>query len=143
MLILITAIGFIVRTTVFARNVEAIGDNYRAARLAGANIPLVIMGVYVICGFLCGVAGILEAARINAVNAASLGLLIELDAIAAVAIGATPFSGGKARVMGTVIGALIVQLVTIVVNMNNIQFHYSLVIKAIIIILALYLQKER
>lgn len=143
MLLLIAVIGFIVRTTVFARHVEAIGDNYRATRLSGVNIPLVIIGVYVICGALCGVAGILEAARINAVNAASLGLLIELDAIAAVAIGATPFSGGKARVMGTVIGALIVQLVTIIVNMNNIQFHYSLVIKAIIIILALYLQKER
>ncbi len=142
MLVFIAVIGFIVKTTVFARNVEAIGDNHRAARLAGVNIPLVLMGVYVIGGFLCGVAGIVEAARINAMNAADLGLLIELDAIAAVAIGATPFSGGKARVMGTVIGALIVQLVTIVVNMNNIQFHYSLVVKAIIIIVALYLQKE-
>jgi ribose transport system permease protein len=127
----------------FGQYVEAVGDNYNAARLSGININLVILAVYSSCGFLCGVAGIVEAARINAVNAGSLGLLVELDAIAAVAIGATPFTGGKARIIGTVIGALIVQLVTIIVNMNNIQFHYSLVIKACIIIIALYLQRER
>ena len=75
-------------------------------------------------------------------NAGSLGQLIELDAIAAVAIGGTPFTGGKPHVLGTVIGALIVQLVTVSVNMNNISFHYSLAIKALIIIFALYLQRE-
>jgi len=68
--------------------------------------------------------------------------LIELDAIAAVAIGGTPFTGGKPNILGTVIGALIVQLVTVSVNMNNISFHYALVIKALIIIFALYLQRE-
>jgi len=143
MLVVIAAMGFIVKTTVFARHVEAIGDNYRASKLSGINIPFVIIGVYVLCGALSGLAGIMEAARINSVNAASLGLMVELDAIAAVAIGGTPFSGGKARILGTVFGALIVQLVTIIVNMNNIQFHYSLVIKAIIIVLTLYLQRER
>ena len=143
MLVVIIAMGFIVKTTVFARHVEAIGDNYRASKLSGVNIPFVIIGVYALCGALSGLAGIMEAARINSVNAASLGLLVELDAIAAVAIGGTPFTGGKARILGTVLGALIVQLVTIIVNMNNIQFHYSLVIKAVIIVLALYLQKER
>lgn len=143
MLVVIIAMGFIVKTTVFARHVEAIGDNYRASKLSGVNIPFVILGVYALCGSLSGLAGIMEAARINSVNAASLGLLVELDAIAAVAIGGTPFTGGKARLLGTVLGALIVQLVTIIVNMNNIQFHYSLVIKAVIIVLALYLQRER
>jgi ribose/xylose/arabinose/galactoside ABC-type transport system permease subunit len=143
MLAVILVIGFFVKTTVFARHVEAVGDNCRASKLSGVNIPLIIIGVYVLCGVLSGLAGIMEAARINSINAASLGLMVELDVIAAVAIGGTPFTGGKPRVMGTVLGALIVQLVTIIVNMNNIQFHYSLVIKAIIIVLALYLQKEQ
>ena len=143
MLVVIMVMGFIVKTTVFARQVEAIGDNYRASKLSGIDIPFVIIGVYVLCGALSGLAGIMEAARINSVNAASLGLMVELDAIAAVAIGGTPFTGGKARILGTVLGALIVQLVTIIVNMNNIQFHYSLVIKAIIIVMALYLQRVR
>lgn len=142
-LFLIVTTYFAVNKMTFGQYVEAVGDNYNAARLSGININLVILAVYSSCGLLCGVAGIVEAARINAVNAGSLGLLVELDAIAAVAIGATPFTGGKARIIGTVIGALIVQLVTIIVNMNNIQFHYSLVIKACIIIIALYLQKER
>ncbi len=96
--------GFIVKTTVFARHVEAIGDNYRASKLSGIDIPFVIIGVYVLCGALSGLAGIMEAARINSVNAASLGLMVELDAIAAVAIGGTPFTGGKARILGTVLG---------------------------------------
>ncbi len=143
MLVVVMAMVFMVKTTVFARHVEAVGDNFRAANLSGINIPLVIIGVYVLCGALSGLAGIMEAARINSINAASLGLMVELDAIAAVAIGGTPFTGGKPRILGTILGALIVQLVTIIVNMNNIQFHYSLVIKAIIIVLALYLQKER
>lgn len=143
MLVVAMAMGFMVKTTVFARHVEAVGDNFRAANLSGINIPFVIIRVYVLCGALSGLAGIMEAARINSVNAASLGLMVELDAIAAVAIGGTPFTGGKPRILGTILGALIVQLVTIIVNMNNIQFHYSLVIKAIIIVLALYLQKER
>jgi ribose/xylose/arabinose/galactoside ABC-type transport system permease subunit len=99
MLVVIAAMGFIVKTTVFARHVEAIGDNYRASKLSGVNIPFVITCVYVLCGALSGVAGIMEAARINSVNAASLGLMVELDAIAAVAIGGTPFSGGKARIL--------------------------------------------
>jgi ribose transport system permease protein len=138
----VAIMAFLVNGMKFGRSVEAIGDNSRAARLSGINIPVVLLQVYVACGLLAGVAGIVEAARINAVNAGSLGLYIELDAIASVAIGATPFSGGKARMLGTVIGALIVQIVTVSVNMNNIQFHYSLVIKAVVIILALYLQRE-
>lgn len=142
MLFLVACILFVARKTIFAKNVEAIGDNRRAARLSGISIPFSLISVYTLCGLLCGIAGIMGAARVNAMNAGSLGLLIELDAIAAVAIGGTPFTGGKPNVLGTVIGALIVQLVAVSVNMNNISFHYSLAIKALIIILALYLQRE-
>jgi ribose/xylose/arabinose/galactoside ABC-type transport system permease subunit len=124
------------------REIEAIGDNRVAARLSGVGIAKVTTMVYVICGFLSAIAGILEAARINTVNAGTLGLGVELEAIAAVAIGGTSFSGGKAHVMGTIVGALLIQLVTVMVNMNNIPFHYSLVIKAAIVVLALYSQKH-
>ncbi len=65
-----------------------------------------------------------------------------LDAIAAVAIGGTAFSGGRARIMGTVFGAIVVQLVTVIVNMNNIDFHYSLILKAIILIVAVWTQRK-
>jgi ribose/xylose/arabinose/galactoside ABC-type transport system permease subunit len=142
MLLLIAIILFVARKTIFAKNVEAIGDNRRAARLSGISIPFSLISAYMLCGLLSGIAGIMGAARVNAMNAGSLGQLIELDAIAAVAIGGTPFTGGKPNILGTVIGALIVQLVTVSVNMNNISFHYALVIKALIIIFALYLQRE-
>jgi len=144
--VLLVAVGvmlFVVRKTVFAKWVEALGDNRRAARLAGISTAAVTTGVYVLCGLLCAIAGVMEAARTGGVNAKELGLTIELDAIAAVAIGGTPFSGGRARIFGTVIGAIVVQLVTVIVNMNNIQFHYSLIFKALIVVIALWSQRVR
>ncbi len=134
---------FIARKTVFAKHVEAIGDNCRAARLVGINTVSVTIGVYVLCSILCGIAGNMEAARVNVVNVGSLGVLIELDAIAAVAIGGTPFSGGRARILGTVFGAVVVQLVTVIVNMNDIPFHYSLMFKALIVVIALWAQGKK
>jgi galactofuranose transport system permease protein len=138
--IILVAVGvmlFVAKKTVFARHVEALGDNCRAARLVGINTTAVTIGVYVLCGVLCAVAGIMEAARTGGANAKLLGLNTELDAIAAVAIGGTPFTGGRARVFGTVTGAIVVQLVTVIVNMNDIQFHYSLIFKALIVVVAL------
>jgi ribose/xylose/arabinose/galactoside ABC-type transport system permease subunit len=134
---------FAVERTIFGRYIETMGDNPNAARLVGIRIPVYLMMVYLISGLLSAVAGILEGARINAINAGTLGLLIELDAIAAVAIGGTVFQGGKPRIGGTLVGASIVQLITMMVNMNDIPFNYSLVVKAAIVIVALYLQRER
>lgn len=139
----IAAMFLVVRKTNFAKRVEAIGDNERAARLVGINTVFVTVGVYVLCALLCAIAGNMEAARINGVNVGSLGVLIELDAIAAVAIGGTPFSGGQAMIMGTVLGAIVVQLVTIMVNMNDIPFHYSLIFKALIVVIALWAQRKK
>ncbi len=127
----------------FAKRVEAIGDTPRAARLVGINTVATTVGVYVVCSILCAVAGNMEAARIGAVNVAQLGLFVELDAIAAVAIGGTPFSGGRTRVLGTVAGAIVVGLVTVVVNMNNIPSHYSMVFKALIVVVAMWSQRKK
>jgi len=134
---------FVVRKTVFAKRVEAIGDNPRAARLVGVNIFTVTIGVYVLCSVLCGLAGVMDAARGARVDASRLGMYIELDAIAAVAIGGTCFSGGRARILGTVFGAVVVQLVTVIVNMNNIQYEYSLILKAMVLIAAVWAQRDK
>jgi ribose/xylose/arabinose/galactoside ABC-type transport system permease subunit len=134
---------FVVKRTVFAKHVEAIGDNPRAARLVGINILITTACVYVLCSVLCGIAGIMEAARAGGVNGDLLGKLIELDAIAAVAIGGTSFSGGRARIWGTVMGAVIVPLVTVIANMNNIPDHYSMIFKAIIVIAVLWVRPEK
>lgn len=134
---------FVSKKTAFAKQVEAMGDNPRAARLVGVNTIAVTTGVYVLCAVLCAVAGIMDAARTGGANAKLLGLNTELDAIAAVAIGGTPFTGGRARIPGTVMGAIVVQLVTVIVNMNDMQFHYSLIFKALIVVIALCSRRTR
>jgi len=145
-IIIAIAVGikvFITRKTAFARRVEAIGDNRTAARLVGINIFTTTVVVYALCGLLCGIAGNLESAKLLSADPSKLGRLIELDAIAAVAIGGTSFSGGRARILGTVLGAIVIQLVTIIVTMNDISFEYSLLFKAVILVLAVWAQREK
>ncbi len=134
---------FVVKKTVFAKHVEAIGDNPKAARLVGINILLTTACVYVVCSILCSIAGIMEAAQAGGMNANRLGKGMELDAIAAVAIGGTSFSGGKARIPGTVMGAIIVPLVTIIANMNGIRVEYAMIFKAVMVIAVLWVRSER
>ena len=142
MIVAVAMMLFVVRRTVFAKHVEAIGDNPTAARLVGINILLTTAWVYVLCSILCSIAGIMESAQGGGVNANRLGRLIELDAIAAVAIGGTSFSGGRARVLGIALGAIIVPLVTIIARMNGMPVHYSLIFKAIIVIAVLWARSE-
>ena len=85
----------------------------------------------------------MTSAKTGAADANTLGNLAELDAIASVAVGGTSMAGGRARVLGTVIGALIMQLINITVNMNNITYEYAQILKAIIIVLAVYIQREK
>ena len=142
-LIALVIVLFLVKKTTFGRYIQALGDNPIAARLSGVNVFWTIILVYVISSVLAGFAGIIETAKISAADGNAIGNLAELDAIAAVAVGGTPLSGGKAKVMGTVVGALIMQLITISVNMNNIPFEYARVIKSAIIITAVYLQRDK
>jgi galactofuranose transport system permease protein len=143
MAVAIIVIYFVIQKMTFGRYVEAMGDNYNAARLSGINTFMTTVIIYGISALMAGTAGLLETARLSAADANAIGRLIELDAIAAVAVGGTPMSGGKANVIGTVVGALIMQILTVSVNMNNIPYSYSLVLKSIIIITAVYVQRER
>jgi ribose transport system permease protein len=143
--ILVVAVAlmlFVAKMTVFAKHVEAIGDNPRAARLVGINVVFTITCVYLLCGILCGIAGVMSAAQFGGVNAAAIGRLVELDAIAAVAIGGTSFSGGRARILGTVFGAVVISLVTVIATMNNIPVHYAMIFKAAMVIAVLWVQRE-
>jgi ribose transport system permease protein len=141
MIVIIAIMYFITNKMVFGRKIQALGDNKKASQLVGINTTKVIIVIYATCALLASVAGVIETARISASDANILGSMIELDAIAAVAIGGTPMTGGKPNIMGTVFGAIIIQVITTMVNMNNIPFEYSLILKAIIIILALWVQR--
>lgn len=143
-IILIVAVAimyFISNKMAFGQKIQAVGDNLKASNLVGINTTYVLIGIYATCAFLASLAGVIETARISASDANVLGDMIELDAIAAVAIGGTPMNGGKPNIMGTVYGAFIIQIVTTMVNMNNISFEYSMILKAVIIILALWVQR--
>ena len=139
----IVIVWVMVEKTVLGRQIEAVGDSLRSSILAGIHASMILMIVYGISAFFAAFAGIFQAAKVSVAAGSSLGQLAELDAIAAVVIGGTPMSGGKARVMGTVVGALMMQMITLTCVMNNIPDQYAQVFKAAIIVFAVFIQREQ
>lgn len=142
-IIVVAAVYFIMRKMVLGLHIQAVGDNAKSARMAGISGTKTIMFVYMASAVLAAVAGILATAKIGAADGNSLGKLAELDAIAAVAVGGTSMSGGRVKIFGTVVGALIMQMLTIMVNMNNIPYEYANIFKAAIIVAAVYIQRDK
>jgi ribose/xylose/arabinose/galactoside ABC-type transport system permease subunit len=136
-------VGLLVRRTTFGRYVLAVGGNRTASYLSGQPVRIVLVAVYAISGLLAGLAGTLATARLAAGDPATIGLLIELDAIAAVVIGGTPLSGGRMNVGGTVAGAILMLVISATFVMNNINPIYAQMLKAAIIVLAVYIQQGR
>jgi ribose transport system permease protein len=106
-------------------------------------VKRVLLGTYVISGLLAAVAGILATARLQASDPSTIGLLFELYAITAVVVGGTPLSGGKVRVLGTIAGALLMQLIDATLVKHNISDSWSQMAQAVIILAAVYLQLGR
>jgi simple sugar transport system permease protein/ribose transport system permease protein len=142
MLLLVGFAAWVLRVGVIGRYLLATGGNERAARLAGVPVTAVKLTVYTISGLCAGLAG-LVAIAINASSDANLvGLNMELDAIAAVAVGGTPLTGGKANVLGTLVGALIIQLIRTTLLSNGVPFAAAQLINAALILLAVYTQRQ-
>lgn len=142
-LVFLLAAAFVIKLTVFGYQVQAIGENPQAARLCGIRTTQVQILVYVISSLIAAVAGLLVSSRTSAADPTNLGALAEMDAIASVAIGGTSMSGGKSRILTTIISAMIIQLITITINMNNIHYAYARVMKGLIIIIAVYIQQDK
>ena len=136
-------IGLVVRRTTFGRYVLSIGGNRSASFLSGHPVRGVLVAVYAISAALATVAGMIATARLSAGDPSTIGLLIELDAIAAVVVGGTPLSGGKVNILGAVMGALVMQVITATFIMNDLPFTYAQMLKAVIIVLAVYIQRGR
>jgi len=134
------AAAWALRRTLFGRHVLAVGGNEGAAHLAGVAVDRVKRATYVISGLCAGVAGLVVIAINSSSDANSVGLGAELDAIAAVAMGGTPLLGGRASVMGTLIGAGIIQLVRTMLLANGVPDAAALVAKAGLIVLAVAVQ---
>ncbi|HSM43395.1 MAG TPA: ABC transporter permease [Acidimicrobiia bacterium] len=133
----------LVRRTRFGRHVVAIGGNTRAALSAGLPVRPVLLVVYVICGVFAALAGVLVTARSAAADPSFVGLLVELSAITAVVVGGTPLSGGRVRILGTVAGALLMQLVFSTLIRHDLSDSDARMVQAAIIVGAIYLQRER
>ena len=135
--------GVVVRRAAFGRQLLAVGGNRAAASLAGLPVKRTLVAVYVVSGVLAAAAGVLSTARQGASDPSFVGLLIELSAITAVVVGGTPLSGGRVRIVGTLTGALLMQLITATVIQQNLPDSTARMIQAAIIVAAVYVQRGR
>jgi len=123
------------RYTAIGRSLYAVGGNQEVARLAGINVRLTTIGVYVVSGMLAGLAGIVLAARLDSVQPSS-GFTYELDTIAAVVIGGTSLSGGTGGIAGTLIGVLIIGVLRNGLNLLGVSPFTQQVVIGVVIALA-------
>lgn len=133
----------ILRRTVLGTWIYAVGGNAEAAALAGIKVPLVLLFVYAVSGLLSGLGGVMSAARLYAANGLQLGQAYELDAIAAVILGGTSFVGGIGSVWGTLIGALIIAVLSNGLILLGVSDIWQYIIKGGVIILAVMIDKFR
>ncbi|MER7862622.1 ABC transporter permease [Amycolatopsis japonica] len=141
--VLAVLVAALVGKTAFGRRLVAIGGNRRASVLAGLPVNRVLIGVYAISGLLAALAGVLSTARLGAGDPADAGLLMELSAITAVVVGGTPLTGGRVRILGTVMGVLLMQLVRATLIKHNLPDSTAQMIQAAIIVGAVYVARER
>ncbi len=133
--VVFTLCWFVLNHTKMGRYVYAIGGNEQVARLAGINVSRIKIGVYAISGALAAIAGIILTARLESAQPTA-GLSYELDAIAAVVLGGTSLMGGRGRISGTLIGALIIGVLNNALNLMDVSSYYQMIAKGAVILLA-------
>ena len=135
MLIMFAILHFILTKTPLGRKIYAVGGNEKVSFIAGIKIERIKIFCYSVTGMLCGLAGAILTSRLNSAQPTA-GTGYELDAIAAVVLGGTSLSGGKGRIVGTLIGALIIGTLNNGLNILNVSSFYQQVVKGIVILLA-------
>lgn len=124
------------------RYIFAVGGNSNAALVSGINVNRVILFAYGVSGFLCGIAAIILTARVSA-GLPQAGQGYELDAIAATVIGGTSLSGGRGGLWGTVLGALLLGIVSNGLDLLNVSSFYQQIVKGLIILGAILIDSRR
>jgi ribose transport system permease protein len=127
----------VLNKSLLGRYVFALGSNEEAARLSGVNVDFWKIVTYALGGLICGVAGLIIASRLNSAQPA-LGQGYELEAIAATVIGGTSLSGGRGGMLGTIIGAFIMSVLTNGLRIMGVAQEWQIVVTGVIIILAVY-----
>jgi len=132
---------YILSQTRYGRYLYALGGNEDSARLSGINTNKIKTLVYVICGAAAALSGIIVTSRIGSASP-NAGVGFELDAISAVVLGGTSLSGGEGSVVGTIIGALIIGVLNNGLNLVNVSPFYQAIIKGLVILLAVIVEKK-
>jgi ribose transport system permease protein len=139
---LAAALALLMRKTPFGSRVCAVGSNEQVARYAAIRTGRIKFQTYSIVGALSGLSAILYVGNLNSISS-SAGSLYELDAIAAVIIGGTPMSGGRAAVGGTLAGVLILGVIANILNMCDLSNNLQGVVKGLVIIVAVLIQRRK
>ena len=121
--------GLALSKTVLSMAIEATGNNPKAAYLCGLRIRTITIAAYAFSALCAGIAGLIAAADIKGADVFTAGLYLELDAILAVVIGGTSLTGGRPRILGSVLGALTMQTLTVTLLMHNVKPEYTLMVK--------------
>lgn len=135
-------VSWTLQRTKFGRHVYAVGSNEVATRLSGVSVNQIKVIVFALSGLFSGLAALLHAALVNQGSHID-GAGYELNAIAAVVIGGTSLTGGSGTVVGSMIGALILSILDNILGLRNIQSEYQMILKGIIIVFAVVLQRRR
>ncbi|GAA1036673.1 ABC transporter permease [Virgisporangium ochraceum] len=141
--VLAVVVGFVVHRTTYGRQLVAIGGNRPAAQLAGLPVKRVLIVTYVLCGVFAALAGVLATARLTASDPSAVGNLMELSAITAAVVGGTPLTGGRIRVLGTVAGALLMQLLRATLIQHGLPDSTAQMVQAAVILVAVYVARQR
>ncbi|MEM6504125.1 MAG: ABC transporter permease [Planctomycetota bacterium] len=139
--------GAVLRLTALGMFIESVGGNENASRHAGLNVRFVRIAAYGFTGLCAGLAGLIYASDITAADANNAGLYLELDAILAVVLGGTSLMGGRFFLLGSVVGALIIQTLNTTILMTEINgvsvpVEYNLIIKALVVFIVCLLQSD-
>jgi simple sugar transport system permease protein len=131
------------RKTALGLFIEAIGINPLASRLAGVRARTITFAVYAVCGLCAGIAGLIVSSNVKSADGNNAGLLFELDAILAVVLGGTALTGGRFFLLGSVLGALIIQTLTTTIYAAGVAPEVTLVVKGLVVFIVSILQSDK
>ncbi len=146
-LFIVAAVGAVIalltRKTALGLFIEAIGINPVAARLTGVRARTITFAVYAVSGLCAGIAGLIVSSNVKSADGNNAGLLFELDAILAVVLGGTSLTGGKFFLLGSILGALIIQTLTTTIYAAGVAPEVTLVVKGLVVFVVSILQSEK
>lgn len=141
MILVYLVLWFILKKTRFGRHVYALGGSEDVARVSGLKVGSLKLWVYTLSGFLSGLAALVVTSRLSSASPTA-GAMYELDAIAAVVLGGTSLSGGRGWIFGTLVGVILLGVLSNGLNLLNVSANYQLIIKGAVILFAVLLDRK-